>query len=47
VLAATVLTLFIVPVMYRWLAPYTRSPEHRSRQLHKQLIDIPDAESGV
>jgi len=47
VLAATALTLFIVPVMYRWLAPYTRSPEHRSRQLDKQLADVPDAESGI
>jgi multidrug efflux pump len=46
VLAATVLTLFIVPVMYRWLAPYTRSPEHRSRQLGRQLADVPDAEAG-
>lgn len=47
VLAATVLTLFIVPVMYRWLAPYTESPEHRSRQLGRQAAEMPDVEAGI
>ena len=45
VLTATVLTLFIVPVMYRWLAPYTQSPEHRSRELDAEGMRVPDAEA--
>lgn len=44
VLCATALTLFIVPVMYRWLAPYTQSPEQRARDLSKQETAVPDAE---
>jgi multidrug efflux pump len=46
VLAATLLTLFIIPVMYRWLAPYTQSPEQRSRELEHQDKQSPDAESS-
>ncbi|MBC2669744.1 efflux RND transporter permease subunit [Novosphingobium piscinae] len=30
---ATVVTLFVVPVLYRWLAPYTTSPQAVSRRL--------------
>ena len=45
VLCATVLTLFIVPVMYRWLAPYTQSPEQRARDLSRQEAAMPDTES--
>ena len=33
VFVATLLTLFVVPVFYRLLAPYTRSPHTVSRQL--------------
>ncbi|MEY3373102.1 MAG: hypothetical protein RLZZ537_1570, partial [Pseudomonadota bacterium] len=47
VLCATVLTLFIVPVMYRWLAPYTQSPEQRARDLSKQEAATPDAEGAM
>ena len=47
VLAATALTLFIVPVMYRWLAPFTDSPEQRTRELDRQDAEVPDAETGV
>lgn len=47
VLCATALTLFIVPVMYRWLAPYTQSPEQRSRELELQNAAQPDAEASV
>jgi len=47
VLCATVLTLFIVPVMYRWLAPYTQSPEQRARDLSRQEAAMPDAESAL
>jgi multidrug efflux pump len=46
VLAATILTLFIVPVIYRWLAPYTQSPEQRSRALEHQDRQSPDAEAA-
>ena len=45
VLCATVLTLFIVPVMYRWLAPYTQSPGQRARDLSRQEVAMPDTES--
>jgi multidrug efflux pump len=47
VLFSTALTLFIVPVMYRWLAPFTKSPEQRGRQLDRQDAEVPDAESAV
>jgi len=47
VLCATLLTLFIVPVMYRWLAPYTQSPEQRARDLSKQEAATPDAEGAM
>jgi multidrug efflux pump len=46
VLAATLLTLFIVPVIYRWLAPYTQSPEQRGRELEQQAHQLSDAESS-
>ena len=47
VLAATFLTLFIVPVMYRWLAPYTQSPEQRGRELEAESVRVPDAEGTL
>jgi multidrug efflux pump len=47
VLAATFLTLFIVPVMYRWLAPYTQSPEQRGRELEAESARVPDAEASL
>jgi multidrug efflux pump len=47
VLAATALTLFIVPVMYRWLAPYTQSPEQRGRELEAESAKVPDAEASL
>jgi len=47
VLAATFLTLFIVPVMYRWLAPYTQSPEQRGRELEAESVRVPDAEASL
>ncbi|MDX1269664.1 MAG: efflux RND transporter permease subunit, partial [Oceanisphaera sp.] len=34
---ATLLTLFIVPAMYRLLARHTQSPEHQQRRLAKAL----------
>ncbi len=46
VLAATALTLYVVPVVYRWLAPYTGSPEQRARELERQAETVPDREAG-
>ena len=46
VLAATALTLYVVPVVYRWLAPYTGSPEQRARELERQAVAVPDREAG-
>ncbi|MGP7733868.1 efflux RND transporter permease subunit [Oceanimonas smirnovii] len=34
---ATLLTLFIVPAMYRMLARHTKSPEHQQRRLEAEL----------
>lgn len=45
VLAATALTLFVVPVVYRWLAPYTDSPEQRARELERLAVAVPDREA--
>jgi len=47
VVFSTALTLFIVPVIYRWLAPYTQSPESRSRQLEAEAAEVPDAEGAL
>lgn len=47
VLCATLLTLFMVPVFYCWFAPYTKSPEQRSHQLHAEIDRVPDMESTV
>jgi hypothetical protein len=33
--------------MYRWLAPYTQSPEQRARDLSKQEATTPDAEGAM
>jgi len=35
-LSATLLTLFIIPAMYRLLAPYTKSPSAVARQLENE-----------
>ena len=45
---ATAVTLYVVPVLYRWLAPYTSSPQTVSRRL-RQLIgaDPAVAEPGL
>ena len=34
---ATAITLYIVPPLYRWLAPYTSSPQTISRLLRKLM----------
>ncbi len=39
---ATLLTLFIVPAMYRLLARHTRSPEHQQRLLEEALKEKPE-----
>ncbi|OXS16688.1 multidrug transporter AcrB [Zobellella denitrificans] len=39
---ATLLTLFIVPAMYRMLARHTQSPEHQQRLLDKALREKPE-----
>nr|WP_232211762.1 hypothetical protein [Alcanivorax sp. DG881] len=36
-LFATVLTLFIIPVLYQWLAPYASPADAVSQQLDKEL----------
>ena len=36
-LFATVLTLFIIPILYKWLAPYTHSADAVNQALQKQL----------
>lgn len=45
VLCSTLLTLFIIPVFYRWFAPYTQSPELRGKQLQSEILSNPDAEA--
>jgi multidrug efflux pump len=32
---ATAVTLYVVPLLYRWLAPYTTSPQAVSRMLRR------------
>ncbi|WP_298722898.1 efflux RND transporter permease subunit [uncultured Oceanisphaera sp.] len=39
---ATLLTLFIVPAMYRLLARHTQSPEHQQRRLEAALKEKPE-----
>jgi multidrug efflux pump subunit AcrB len=39
---ATLLTLFIVPAMYRLLARHTQSPEHQQRLLEEALEEKPE-----
>ncbi|MBM7457089.1 HAE1 family hydrophobic/amphiphilic exporter-1 [Oceanisphaera litoralis] len=39
---ATLLTLFIVPAMYRLLARHTQSPEHQQRLLEQALEEKPE-----
>ncbi|MFP2768301.1 efflux RND transporter permease subunit [Oceanisphaera sp. KMM 10153] len=39
---ATLLTLFIVPAMYRLIARHTQSPEHQQRLLAKALKEKPE-----
>jgi multidrug efflux pump len=38
VLCSTILTLFIIPIFYRWFAPYTQSPELRIKQLQSEIL---------
>ncbi|MBV1689281.1 efflux RND transporter permease subunit [Novosphingobium sp. G106] len=38
---ATAVTLYIVPLLYRWLAPYTSSPQTISRLLRKMMRGQP------
>ncbi len=45
VLCSTILTLFIIPVFYRWFAPYTQSPELRGKQLQSEILHNPDSEA--
>ena len=46
VTAATLFTLFVVPMAYRALAGKTSSPQAVSQRLDQQLHDNPDRESG-
>ncbi|HCI09335.1 MAG TPA: hypothetical protein DFK55_01005, partial [Alcanivorax sp.] len=40
-LFATVLTLFIIPVLYAWLAPYAKSADAVKHQLEQELPGAP------
>ena len=40
---ATAVTLYVVPVLYRWLAPYTVSPQTVSRRLGRMIGSDPVA----
>jgi len=42
---STFLSLFVVPAFYLWLAPYTRSPEEKTRALEKLEHDVPPVEA--
>jgi len=42
---STFLSLFVVPAFYLWLAPYTRSPEEKTRELEKLEHDAPPVEA--
>ena len=38
-LFATVLTLFIIPVLYQWLAPYASPADAVKQQLEKEMSE--------
>ncbi|MBP7624390.1 MAG: efflux RND transporter permease subunit, partial [Xanthomonadales bacterium] len=42
---STFLSLFVVPAFYLWLAPYTRSPEEKSRELEQLEHAVPPVEA--
>ena len=42
---STFLSLFVVPAFYLWLAPYTRSPEEKTRALEQLEHDVPPVEA--
>jgi multidrug efflux pump len=42
---STFLSLFVVPAFYLWLAPYTRSPEEKTRVLAQLEHDVPPVEA--
>ncbi len=42
---STFLSLFVVPAFYLWLAPYTRSPEEKTRELEQLEHDVPPVEA--
>lgn len=42
---STFLSLFVVPAFYLWLAPFTRSPEEKTRELEKLEHDAPPVEA--
>ena len=45
VLVSTLLSLFVVPAFYLWLAGYTRSPDELTRQLEQLEQDVPPLEA--
>ncbi|HWT14338.1 MAG TPA: efflux RND transporter permease subunit [Patescibacteria group bacterium] len=42
---STFLSLFVVPAFYLWLAPYTRSPEEKTKRLERLEHDVPPVEA--
>ena len=44
---STLLSLFVVPVFYALLAPYTRSPHAIAHALHEQEQRLPQAEGDA
>jgi multidrug efflux pump len=43
---STLITLFLIPLLYSWLARYTGSPEEVTRKLQAQLDERADARSA-
>ena len=41
VITATGMTLFLIPVVYRWIAPFTSSPLKRTRRLESEINRFP------
>ena len=46
-LFSTLLTLFIVPIMYEVLARFTRSPEHTARQIEAYIEAEKERQHGL
>lgn len=44
---STFLSLFVVPAFYLWLAPYTRSPEEKSRELEQLEHAVPPSKPDM